>query len=253
MSKRRDAATDEHTLNIMTGIITLKTKYGLTIDEYDYIDFAVDALRDIRYYGTTEYYATCEVDEEGNIPAPCNAFSIDAVTSLKQGLKQFGSRMEYKLLQEYGTDSFYTARKVADSSDWKLGTSGLTKYDDRIGYISYYLIDSNLIHVGEEHAGNSIVVAFTGISVDKEGYPMITRKQANALAVYSGKYMIIKNLARGNAKQAQLLEFFIAESGRLMQSASLPEDITDNELEELMDAKTSFNRKSFRRPMKYSR
>jgi len=252
MNKRRDAAANEHTLNVRTGIMTLKTKYGLTIDEYDYLDLAIDVLRDIRDYGTTEYYAVCEVDGEGNIPAPCNMFTIDAVVSFKQGMKQFDTRVEYDLLNSYGMDAYYTARSVASNLGWNYSTSGLTRYDDRVGYISYQLDDKH-ISVGKEHIGKPIVVAFTGISVDKEGYPMITRKQANALAAYAGKYIVIKNLANGNAKQAQLLEFFITESGRLVQAASIPENITDNELETMLDAKVSFNRKSFRRPAKYSR
>ena len=252
MDKRRDAATNEHTLNIRTGIMTLKTKYGLTIDEYDYLDLAVDALRDIRHYGTTEYYAVCEVSKDGTVPTPCNVYTIDAVTSFKQGYKQFNTRVEYQMLNNYGTDSFYTARSIADASDWKFNSSGLTTYKDRVGYISYQLDDRH-ITVDKALAGEQIIIAFTGTSVDKEGYPMISRKQANALAVYSGKYIIIKNLAMGNNKQAQLLEYFTAESGRLMQAASIPENITDNELEEMMDAKTSFNRKAYRRPMKFSR
>lgn len=252
-SIRRDSATDEHVLNIRTGLANLKTKYGIHVDEFDYIDIAVDTLRDIRNYGTTEYYAIVTTDKNGDIPAPCNFDTIDAVTALKQGLKQFKTRVEYKMLNNYGNDSFYTARNISDTLGWDNFRHGLTGIVNRDGYISYQLKDSKTIMLGEEHANKTIIVAFTGISVDEEGYPLINRKQANALAVVAGKFYTIKKGLRGDPKVMNMIEYFTAESARLVQAASIPENITDNELEELMNAKVSFNRKTFGRPTKYSR
>jgi len=253
MSIRREAATDEHVLNVRTGLTTLKTKYGIHVDEYDYLDIAIDTLRDIRNYGTTSYYAIVQTDKEGNAPAPCNFNTIDAVTALKQGLKQFKDRVEYKMLNNYGNDSFFTARNISNELGWGEFRHGLTGVINREGYLSYQLKSGKTIMLGKEHANKTIVVAFTGISVDEEGYPLINRKQANALAIVAGKYFILKDTITGRGKASNLLEFFLSEAGRLVQAASISENITDNELEALMDAKVSFNRKSFGRPTKYSR
>lgn len=252
-SIRRDVAIDEHVLNIRTGLTTLKTKYGIHVDEYDYLDISIDTLRDIRNYGTTEYFAVVTPDEEGNFPAPCNFDTIDAVVGLKQGLKQFKDRVEYKILNNYNNDSFYTARSISTELGWDYFRHGLTGIVNRDGYISYQLKDNKEIMVGKEYADKTIVVAFTGISVDAEGYPLINRKQANALAVVAGKFYTIKKGLRGDPKVMNMIEYFATESARLVQAASIPENITDNELEELMDAKVSFNRKTFGRPTKYSR
>jgi hypothetical protein len=48
-----------------------------------------------------------------------------------------------------------------------------------------------------------------------------------------------------------MVEYYTGVAARLT-AASIPEDLTDNELDEL-NAKTSFNKKSYNRPTKYSR
>jgi len=249
----RDSAVNEHTQNIRAGLITLKTKYGLHVDEYDYLDMSVDILRDIRNYGTAEYYAVVNADKEGNFKVPCNLTTIDAITATKQGLKQFKDRIEYKVENSYADDSYYTAKKISEYLEYDSFRPGLTRGNEKDGYISYHVKDNDIVMLGEYYANKSAVIAFTGISVDTEGYPMINRKQANALAANAGKFYILKNALHGNSKIAPLLEFFIKEAARLIQGASIPENITDNELETLMDAKVTFNRKTFGRPTKYSR
>jgi hypothetical protein len=46
-----------------------------------------------------------------------------------------------------------------------------------------------------------------------------------------------------------LVEYILAFAARLTQSRSIPEDLTDNELDGVLNAKTSFN-KSYNRPPK---
>ena len=65
--EQRAVAKNEHTQNIRAGLPVLKTNYGFTIDEYDYLDIAVDVLRDIRYLGSTDYIAYKKVDPAGYI------------------------------------------------------------------------------------------------------------------------------------------------------------------------------------------
>jgi hypothetical protein len=43
-------AKNEHTMNIRAGLAVLKTMYSMHMDEYDYIDIAVDTLRNIKHF-----------------------------------------------------------------------------------------------------------------------------------------------------------------------------------------------------------
>lgn len=254
--QRRDAPTDEHTLNIRAGLPILKSLYSLHINEEDYLDMAVDLLRDIKHFGTTEYLAILRVDEKGIAHLPCNIDSIDAVTSTKMGLKQFRSRVRIDENDEYHNDIYQKKLDIIGrlgvTRNWR--ELGLADYRNPEGYLSYQLnVDKNIITVDRKLSGKTLAVAFTGLAVDREGFPMITRKQANALAVNSARAVIIKKAFTGNQAAAALMEYIETRAARLIQAASIPEDITDNSLDEMFDAQTTFNRKTYRRPTKYSR
>jgi hypothetical protein len=47
--EQRDVAKNEHTMNIRAGLAVLKTMYSMHM-EYDYIDIAVDTLRNIKHF-----------------------------------------------------------------------------------------------------------------------------------------------------------------------------------------------------------
>jgi hypothetical protein len=69
-------------MNIRAGLAVLKTMYSMHMDEYDYIDIAVDTLRNIKHFGATEYgYIT--VDPSGK--HIFNIDTIDAVTTQEMG------------------------------------------------------------------------------------------------------------------------------------------------------------------------
>lgn len=250
MGQIRNGAKDEHTMNIRSGLPVLKSTYGLSINEFDYLDLAVDNLRDIRNFGTTEYISYLEVDDNGRVELPCNIDTIDAVTTYKMGIKVFDTRVVYDKSNSFGTDDYFTAIDIMKNLD-HLPNLGLADYK-RAGFLSYQLEGKNIV-VNREESGNRIAVAYTGISVDEEGYPLITRKQSNALAALAARQIITKLAMTGNKGAASTLEFIEIKASRLKQAASIPEDITDNEMDEVFNAKTSFNRKAYNRPSKISK
>ena len=254
----RDSAKVEHTENIRAGISILTRDYGLHIDEYDYLDIAISHLRDIKNFSTTEYIAYLAVSDKGEAILPCNLDSIDAVMSSKMGLKAFGDRQIYKL-NDAINDDYYNAVGVMDAIGFGFNTNaydeGLTGLANNInseGYLSYQL-KGNTISVNRKTSGKTLAVAYTGLSVDAEGYPLINYKQANALAALTAKTVNLKKASKGDRNAMEMIQYFNSEAGRLKQAASIPEEITDNELDALLDAKTSFNRKTHRRPTNYSR
>ena len=271
MSREQNSALIEHTLNIRAGISTLKTKYGIHVDEYDYLDIAVDALRDIRHFGTTQYLGMAKVRAGGKVTIPCYADSIDAVTTRHMAKKVFKDRVTVKLYDEkldgdyfysfynnvknvgYGSamPSVHFDNPYEDTFGIDNSLPGLAYRRDR-GYIPYTL-QTGEIQVAANRAGESIGVAFTGLAVDLEGFPLITRKQANALAAAAARYHALKEAGSGNKAMAAMVEFYTSEAARTKQAASIAEDISDNEIDDLLDAKTTFNRKSVNRPTKYTR
>jgi hypothetical protein len=255
METRREEATNEHTQNIRAGVPVMKMTYGLTIDEYDYIDMSIDALRDIKHFGITEYVIFTPVNKEGYANLPCNATIIDAVTTNKMGKKVFKDRVLSELEILPDNDDYFVQQEIMSSLGYGIGYTprpGLVDVRGD-GYISYFLTNSKKIKVDERFSGSNICVAYKGISVDPEGYPLITRKQANALAAIVAKNVMTKRAYRGEKVAIAMLELAMANSARLKQAASIPERMTDNDIDQMLDAQTTFNRKMPGRPTKYNR
>jgi hypothetical protein len=252
--EQRTVSSNEHTQNIRAGLAVLKTNYGFTIDEYDYLDIAVDVLRDIRYLGSTDYLAFKKVDSSGHISIPCNLGTIVAITTVTMAKEVFSDR----IIQENEDDSAYPdddhLKRQAIATAIGFGkTPGIDK-PGSTGYIPYS-IDSlhKRIYVGNKYAHHSVGLAYTGTTTDLDGFPMITRKQANAIAAVCAKILCMRGANRGDKHLIGLIELYVGVSARLVQAASMPESINDNDIDELLNCKTSFNRKSINRPSKYSR
>ena len=283
MGKERDSAKNEHTQNIRAGLSVLKSNYGMHYDEFDYLDLAVDALRDIRHFGTTEYIALTYANEKGEIFLPCSADVIDAIVTERMSRKIFDQRVPAELpterddvfifsqtmVKDLGYEGYYSERRrpgidIPQDSDvnyiprtrWMRSNDGMPPglaVKGESGYIPYVLSNDGIITVDKRYWDHPIGVAYTGLSVDKEGYPMITRKQANALAALTARIIALKAANKGDRNLAAMLEYYNSNAARLKQAASIPEDITDNEIDSVLDAMTTFNRKSVNRPTKYSR
>jgi hypothetical protein len=268
MGSRRDAAKNEHTLNIRSGIAVLNRDFGLHIDEFDFIDASISHLRDIKNFGTTEYLAILKVNEKGEATLPCNLDVIDAVMSEKMGLKAFADRVRYTLSDDVNNDDYFQSVAVMDSIGFDINRQhysngyrdlsyemvlpGLTDHKNSEGYLSYHL-EGKIIKVKKTFAGDSVAVAFTGISTDPEGYPLINFKQSNALAALAAKVITIKKASRGDKNAASMLQYLVDNASRLKQAASIPEHIADNEIDSMLDAQVSFGRKTYKRPTTYNR
>lgn len=249
--EQREIARNEHTMNIRAGLATLKTMYGMHIDELDYIDIAVDTLRNIKHFGVTEYIMYPAVNSEGNILLPCNVNTIDAVTTEHMAKKVFSTRVVMSMENVDNTDTYYKMERIKNAligREWRPGLGGFLGS----GYISYQL-NGKYLNISNLYAGKKVGVAYTGITSDLEGYPLITRKQANAIAAVCARVICVRGANKGDKALASMVEFYTGTSGRLVQAASIPEDFTDNELDEVLNCMTSFNRKSYKRPTKYSR
>ena len=243
----RDSPKLEHTQNIRAGMAVLNTLYGLSMDEYDYLDLAVDMLRDIKNFGIRPYKTFVTVDENGYLDIPCNMNIVEGVVTAHQGEIEYNDREVIKP-RSRNNDGYYTANTVRNLLEWPVRTLNIID-----GQLSYKLEEDRILIYDDFYRRKEVCIAFTGFSTDDEGYPMITRKQANALAAGAAKSIIMKAAMNGDQKKAQMLEFIMKEAGRLKQAASIPEDISDVQLDELLDAQNTFNRKSYKRPNKYSR
>jgi hypothetical protein len=83
-----------------------------------------------------------------------------------------------------------------------------------------------------------------------EGLPIITRKQANALAAVTASAC-----CKGCQQRRQRPFCYGIYTGvaAVLHNRVNSEDLTDNELDEVLNADILYNKKSYNRPTKYSR
>jgi hypothetical protein len=246
---KRNQSENNHIHNIRAGLIAAKTKYGVTMDEYDYLDLAVDFLRDVVDYDGGDYFTLVTSDEKGNLSLPCNLQVIDAVVNARLGLRRYRDRIPYNEDNPLSIDKSIEAYDRMDM----LGVYPDYSSIDRLGegYLVYHFTDKRKIHVGKPNY--EVLIAYQGINLDEESFPLITRKQINGLAAMVWFNRTLFKANKGDKIAGNMLQVAQLEAGRLKQAASIPEHINDNELDELLNAKTSFNRKAYRRPNKLSR
>ena len=243
----RDTAILEHKHNIRSGLPILDMKYGLSIDEYDYLEMAVDALKDISHFGLFPMVTYEVVDKDGYVNMPCNMNILEGLGTADHIQKSFRDR---KIIQPRKTnsDGYYTAKAIRRSIEWPAYSVNVVD-----SFISFSYEEDKLKIMEDRYVDEEIGIAFTGYLVDDEGYPIITRKQANAIAAIVARNILMKAALLGDKNKAAMLEIVNKDAVRMKQAASIPEELSDNELDQALDAQTTFNRKMFKRPQKYSR
>jgi hypothetical protein len=77
---------------------------------YDYIDIAVDALRNIKHFGATGICKLHYCRSFWKTHLPCNIDTIDAVTTQEMGRKAYATRVDFEMDGILNTDTYYTGR-----------------------------------------------------------------------------------------------------------------------------------------------
>jgi len=92
----------------------------------------------------------------------------------------------------------------------------------------------------------SILILYKGEVLDDEGLPEITNKEAEAIATYCAyvdKYK--EGLITNNGNIIQLADTLKQQWLFKCDQARVPENLSQNELDQVLDAKTSWNRKVY--------
>jgi tetrahydromethanopterin S-methyltransferase subunit F len=92
--------------------------------------------------------------------------------------------------------------------------------------------------VGKQHAGHKTVFGFTGITTDRRA-SNYNKKAGKCPGRSYGESACCKRCQQRRQRPSAMVEYYTGVAARLTQAASIPEDLTDNELDEVLNAKTS--------------
>ena len=228
------------------GQYLLKDYFDISIQDDDYLERAYNIYREINNVATGVHICKFTIGEELKVPMPCNLEYIEAVTSeiedgdgviVYEAANWDQAGVSYNLMSDVLQ---YRVRSTFNKQSLQLNPKGqFINYELKGKPGSYYL------EFDESEAGKEAYCIYRGIYMDSENNPLLHRKEAEAIAYKLALIDTQKRAFKGDPVASQMLQMLMGESGRKMAAAKIAEHMTQNQIDQLLRAKTSHDRKVF--------
>ena len=212
--------------------VLLDMLYGIEMNEEEIEELGLLAWDKIGNKNTRLYkYSVCLDSNDNSITLPCNANSVEAVTT---------SYEDWSRVTNYSEYGDFRTSVIENNIE-------VSKYYSSPYYISGKLIkyqqNGNTLYFDKNYG--TINILYKGIEADEDGLPELTDKEAHAIATYIAwiqKYKeglktnntVIINLAQ-NLEQKWLKQ---CDQARVTQ-------LSQNDMNQILDIKDSWNRHSY--------
>lgn len=211
--------------------------YGVTPNENSFEDLAMEAWGRIGTKHTRLYRFVGSV-EDGVLKLPCNLDEIESVH-----IPVPDAQVTNSLSDNYWTDNvwieqYIDSRKRLEDPYWTPGK--LIKYDEGNGELYF------------SRNYPKVMVVYHGYFADEDGLPLINEKEQRAIATFLAYTTVYKdslkrvNIDKYNFKyNIQMTQDLKREWLRLCNAARVKERLSQNDMDRILDAKTSWNRKQY--------
>lgn len=220
------------------GLSLLNTLYGMSMSEEDWEEAALVGWNLIGNKRTRLYrYSVCVDDCQNGVQLPCNCFQIEAVTTSFEDWNYSTGDTPNGDLNSAFVESYIEHRKAFRQPLYAPGK--LLSYE-RVGDTLYF-----------DRPHGQINILYKGLVLDDEGLPQITDKEATALATYCAYIIKFKEgLKTNNATIIQMAELLKNKWDLQCDQARSDHYLSQNEWNDILDCKTSWNRKSYGKSLK---
>lgn len=215
----------------------LETLYNISIPEDQFEEIALLGWDLIGNKRMRIYRYQTEVDQNGNVELPCNTDTIEAVTTNWEEWNNVTNNSPEGDLNSAFTESYIEHRKQFKHPLYANGK--FLKYE-RIG---------NTLHF--EQCYGPINIVYRGVVLDDSGLPTLTDKEASALATYCAYIIKFKEgISTNNGALIQMAEVLRQQWLIKADQARVGYYMSQNEWDEILDARTNWNRKQFNKSLK---
>lgn len=179
------------------------------------------------------YRAVLDVDEHGYAELPCNVYSIESLTEACHEDWEFTSGIhEYGNVESRAVEDYIESRKRRKDPIYQSGR-----------FVKYRL-EGNQLYVGPNIP--RVTLLYHGEILDDEGLPYLNDKEALAIAEYLGYITKYKEAMRKNNKEALSMAQDLNQKWLFhCDAARVPVQLSQNDMDMILDAKTSWNRKKY--------
>lgn len=213
--------------------------YNLELLPDDFEEIGLVAWRSIGNKRQRLYRYCTDINCSSNtVELPCNCDEIEAIT---YGFEDwnFVSNM-YPNGDPYSAwvEDYIESRKAFENPLYISGR-----------YVNYERVGDTL-YLNGKYKGK-IFILYRGNILDEDGLPEITEEEATAIAAFCAYTMKFKEAIRTNDKSTMEVANMLERKWiALKKEARIPQYISQNEWNEILDAKVNWNRKIFNKSYK---
>lgn len=216
--------------NIRRAQLKAKEKYGIEITDDAFEEIALEAWDLLGNKRTKLYKYRTTVGPSLEVELPCNCEYIEAVTYDFEDPQLSSNIHEPGDLYKTHTEQYIEFGKPFKDPYYASGK-----------FVKYKQVGNTLQFA--EPCG-SINILYHGVEVDDEGLPEITEKEANAIAAFVAYTQLYKKgLMTMNSTILTIAKDIEQKWFRLRDAAITPDYISQNDMDKILDAKTTWNRK----------
>ena len=229
--------------NFHYGLSLLETMFGISLEESDYEEMALVGWNLIgnkrcKLYRTSVCLEPCQ----DSIELPCNVDILEAVTAEFEDFQHVANDSPGEKYGSFVTEQYIEHRKAFKEPLYISGK-----------YINYERV-GNTLHFNKNHRGGKINILYRGLVLDDEGLPEITDSEALALATYCAYVTKFKEgLMTNNTGAVQMASILKGQWDVRCDQARINYEWTQNNYDEILDAKTNWDRKIHGRSLKLIR
>ena len=224
--------------NINTVYGLVETLYGITPNESNFEDIVMNGWSYINNKHTRLYRYVADANENGVLDLPCNVDVIESVHIPMPDAKMTSNKTVFNEINTLFTEGYIDAWKRLEDPYWTRGK--LVKYDE----------GNNQLFFARPY--KNIMVVYHGIIADEEtGLPLVTDKEIKALAAYVAYASLYREgIQKRNPDIIQFAQTIYADWLKLCNAARIPEHLSQNEMDSILDVKTRWDRKQYGRSYK---
>lgn len=222
-------------MNFKYALTLAQTLYDVEGDTDDLIDIGLVAYDFIGNKETQLYKVQLNVNcLDGSIQLPCGVDAIEAVTYC--GLEDHSNKPHEQQFS-LNTESFIESQKAFLDPHYISGK-----------YVKYRKVGDKLyVNKGL----GKVIVLYHGQLLDSEGLPEINNKEAIAIADYIAYTIKYKEAIKtNNANTLQIANQLRQQWLFHCDAARVPEHVSQNEMDSILDAQTTWDRKMYSKSYK---
>lgn len=230
----------EQKRNFYAGLVQLSQFYGIILQQDDYENIAMHAWDHI---GNKDYrvYVQCEEIIDGKVNIPCNADIIEAVLYPWEDFQHTDGIDTW-------TAALYNRNVETWIEAWKRPTEPLY----HSGTLVNYEEDQDYLYIKDHHMPNKhIIILYKGIHMDDVGLPFLNFKEVDAIAKYCA-WIVTQKKAMMTKDQAtfQMAQMLNQQWKFAVDDARTPIYLNQNDMDRILNANSSWDRKRYGRSFK---